>query len=144
MNVVLDTNVLVSALLSRSGSPAEIVRRWEAGQFEVLLSPVLMREVERVLRYPRVADRLSWSEETRQAFLRRLGAVAVLVDPDFQLKILAENPDDNRVVECALTGGAAFIITGDQHLLGLEEYAGIVILSPAGFLAFLDQEANRG
>jgi len=39
---------------------------------------------------------------------------------------------------------AAFIITGDQHLLGLEEYAGIVILSPAGFLAFLDQEANRG
>ena len=144
MNVVLDTNVLVSALLSRSGSPAEIVRRWEAGQFEVLLSPVLLLEVERALRYPRVADRLSWSEETRQAFLRRLGAVAVLVDPDFQLEILAENPDDNRVVECALTGGAAFIITGDQHLLGLEEYAGIVILSPAGFLAFLDQEANRG
>jgi hypothetical protein len=144
MNVVLETNVLVSALLSRSGPPAEIVRRWEAGQFEVLLSPVLLQEVERALRYPRVADRLSWSEETRQAFLRRLGAVAVLVDPDFQLEILAEDPDDNRVVECALTGGAAFIITGDQHLLGLEEYAGIVILSPAGFLAFLDQEANQG
>ena len=55
-----------------------------------------------------------------------------------RLEVIGDDPEDNRVLECAVTGGASFIISGDKHLLELKEYQGIVVLSPSAFLAFLD------
>jgi predicted nucleic acid-binding protein len=66
-----------------------------------------------------------------------LGKVATFVDPQIKLDVIEDDPDDNRVLECALTGGATYIISGDTHLLNVKEYQGIVILSPAGFLTLL-------
>jgi predicted nucleic acid-binding protein len=52
--------------------------------------------------------------------------------------VIGADPTDNRVLECAVAGNAAYIVTGDKHLLDIKEYQGIIMLSPAGFLAFLD------
>jgi putative PIN family toxin of toxin-antitoxin system len=137
MLVVLDTNVFISALLSSKGAPAELIDRWEADEFGVVISPVLVNELERSLTYPRVAKYLKLPQETIPSLLGHLVKVATFVEPQIKLNVIEDDPDDNRVLECALTGGATYIISGDIHLLNLKEYQGIIILSPAGFLTLL-------
>ena len=143
MIVVLDTNVIVSALLAANGSPAEVIKRWEADEFDVVVSPPLLDELERAIQYPRVAKYLGLSQEAISSFLRRFAMVATVVEPQIRLEILEKDPDDNRVLECAIAGGASYIITGDKHLLERKEYQGIMILPPAGFLAFLEAMGKK-
>jgi putative PIN family toxin of toxin-antitoxin system len=138
MIVVLDTSVIVSAFLSPSGPPAEIVHRWELHEFDVAVSSALISELESVLGYPRIARHLKWPEETISSFGRRYASAAILVEPRMRLEVIGEDPTDNRVLECAIAGNAAYIVTGDKHILDIKEYQGIVMLSPAGFLAFLN------
>jgi hypothetical protein len=140
MIIVLDTNVIVSALLSPKGAPAEIIRRWEADEFELVTSPPLITELKRALTYEQVQKYLKLSPEEIDAFLKRLRTMARIVEPQLTVEVIKEDPDDNRVLECALTGGAGYIVSGDKHLLDLKEYRQIVILNPAGFLAALVHE----
>jgi hypothetical protein len=63
--------------------------------------------------------------------------VATAVEPQMTLDVIEADPDDNRVLECAATGGAAYIVSGDEHLLGLGEYEQIIILNPVSFLTLL-------
>ena len=140
MRVVLDTNVLISALLSPRGTPAEIVRRWEAGEFEVAASPALVAELKRVLTYERVQQRLRFSSDSVAAFIERFRATTVMVRPEARIEVIADDPDDNRVLECAVSSGSRYIVSGDSHLRSLQEYGGIVILAPAAFITTLAVE----
>jgi predicted nucleic acid-binding protein len=69
--------------------------------------------------------------------LRFYDNTAVVVESDIKLDVVPEDPDNNRVLECALASQAAYIITGDGHLLEIGEFEGIVILPPTGFLMLL-------
>jgi putative PIN family toxin of toxin-antitoxin system len=135
--VVLDTNVILSALLSPSGAPGEIVHRWEMDEFELVTSVRLRGELERTLDYPRIARYLDLTQEEKHFFLNRFGDYAVDAELEISLNIIEKHPSDNPVLECALAGHASFIISGDDHLLKVKEYQGIVILPPAGFLFML-------
>ena len=140
MIVVLDTNVIVSVMLSPHGAPAEIIDGWEAGIFDVVTSPMLISELERVLTYPRVQRNIKFSEQEIITFLKRLSAAAVAIDPPHRLEVIETDPADNRVLECAVVGSATYIVTGDSHLPDLKTYQQIVILEPAAFLAVLKLE----
>jgi putative PIN family toxin of toxin-antitoxin system len=143
MLVVLDTNVIVSALLSSTGAPAQIMRYWEAGAFDVLISRQLLAELGRVLTYPKIASYLQGAQIDPVSFLKRLAAAAILVEPEHELSIVVEDPADNRVLECALEGGAAYIITGDVNLLQRKEFRDIVILPPVGFTTLLELQTGE-
>jgi putative PIN family toxin of toxin-antitoxin system len=136
MLVVLDTNVIVSSLLSTKGPPAEIIQRWEAEEFDVATSPLLLAELERTLAYPKVKKYLERSGEEISTLLKRFGTAASLVDPEPNVQVIKRDPDDNRVLECAKAAGASFVVSGDEHLLALKEYEGIIILSPGEFICF--------
>lgn len=138
MIIVLDTNVIISALLSPSGPPAEIITHWEADQLEVVTSPPLLSELERVLQYQRVKKYLKRSPDEVAAFIKRLRRVATVVEPQLTLEVIEEDPADNRVLECAVAGGASYIVSGNDHLLKIKKYKEIVILKPAEFLTLLD------
>ena len=138
---VLDTNVIVSSLLSSQGAPAEIIRRWEAEAFEVVTSPPFLEERARALTYEQVKRHIKQPQEQIDAFFKRFGAVATLVEPREALDVLKDDPDDNRVLEYAVEGGASYIVTGDTHLLHVGEYQGIMILTPRGFLSLLELES---
>ncbi len=144
MIVVLDTNVLISSLLSLTGRPAEIIRRWEADEFDLVTSLPLLTELENALTYQRVSKYFKEPEGKTGALLRRLRTTATVVEPRFTLDVVKQDPPDNRVLECAVAGGASYIVTGDRHLLELKEYRGIVILNPAGFLVVLRVERCEG
>ncbi len=134
MIVVLDTNVVISALLSPSGPPAEIIKHWEADHFDVVTSPPLLGELKRALQYLRVKRCLDRSPDEVAAFTERFRGVATVVEPDFTLEVIEDDPADNSVPECAVAGGACCIVTGNTHLLNMRMYKEIAILKPAAFL----------
>ena len=137
MIIVLDTNVMISALLSAEGSPAQIMDFWEAGAFDVASSTSLLDELRRVLGYDKIKKHLGLTPEEIDRLINGLHTAAVYVEPEEALKVVEDDPDDNRVLECAVAANADYIVSGDQHLLDLGEYRGIAILPPAGFVILM-------
>lgn len=138
MRVVLDSNVIISALLSPRGAPARVLAHWEAGTYDLVSSPALMEELERTLNYPKILKYLQKADVDPAVFAARFRKLALMVDPDEDLNIIREDPADNQVLAAAAVGGASLIISGDQHLLTVKDFRGIQILPPAGFLILLE------
>ncbi len=137
MQIVLDTNVIISAALSRHSSPDLILRAWRRGAFQLAASRPLLAELEVVLARPHIAERLGWSKSQRQAFITELSERALIVEPEERLEVVQADPTDNRLLEAAVAAGADYIVSGDQHLLGLRSYEEIPIVTPARFVAVL-------
>ena len=137
MILVLDTNVIVSALISPAGPPVEIFRLWEQDRFELASSPPLISELEKTLAYSKIRKLMPQFEAQVPRLLSRLQSNTVMVEPEISLDIIEDDPTDNRVLECAVAAEAQYIISGDKHLLSLKQYRGIIILSPAGFIALI-------
>lgn len=137
MRVVLDTNVIVSAFLSSKGAPALVLERWALGQFEVLVSQSILMEYERALSYHRVQVHHKMSGEEVAGVIEGFRKFALQVEAGSELRIVREDPEDDKFLECAVAGGASYMVTGDSHLLAVEELRGIHILTPAAFLTVL-------
>ncbi|HCU56676.1 MAG TPA: putative toxin-antitoxin system toxin component, PIN family [Anaerolineaceae bacterium] len=137
MIVVLDTSVIISALLSAEGPPAQIIDLWEAGVFDVAISTPLLDELKRALDYPQVKKFQKMTPDEINTLLGRWSTLSVYVEPEVALEVVEDDPDDNRVLECAVAAKANYIISGDKHLLDLGEYRGIEVLPPAGFIVLL-------
>jgi hypothetical protein len=140
MRVVLDANIYVSALINAKGNPSRIILAWERGEFDVLISEAILDEIGRVLRYPRIVKRHRQEENSIQRFLRLLENEALLVEPDQALNVIKVDESDNRYLECALEGKAQYVVSGDNHLLDIGEYRGILILAPVVFVAILSRD----
>ncbi|MGH2472514.1 MAG: putative toxin-antitoxin system toxin component, PIN family [Candidatus Limnocylindria bacterium] len=132
MRVLLDTNVLVSALLF-GGLPRELLQRALRGEVEVVTSVRLMAEFEEVL-----VERFGLAPEIAQAARSEYEQLAALVRPR-RVPRIARDPDDNEVLAAAAMGRADFIVTGDRDLLALERHGGRPILSPRQF-----EERSKG
>lgn len=134
MRVVLDANQFVSAVLVPVGHPAQILAAWRRGEFDLLVSPPILAEIRRVLLYPRLRKRHGWGEAQVDAFLEGLLSTAILTPGDTNVQDVPDDPTDNKYLACALEGHAEYIITGDHHLLPLDPWRGIRIVTPAVFL----------
>lgn len=130
--VILDTNVLVSAL-GWGGVPFQVLDTVLSGDFQLLTSPALLQELQRVLGY----SKFPFSRDDSSRFLLSITEAAELVLPEIHLSVIADDPDDDRVLECAVAGAADFMVSGDPHLKALKSFQEIPILSPAEFLARL-------
>ena len=99
--MVFDTNVYFSAFTHPLGPPFRIWQRAINRSFILLVSPVILREVAHVLR-----DLLQWQEPDIAAHLKIVAKVAEIVSPKFSLQVIAEDPTDDRILECAVSGRA--------------------------------------
>jgi len=131
VNIVLDTNALISALGWKKGNPRRIFEKCLFGEYRLVESRNLIEEFTSVMKRPKF-DFIS--EEEKQEFLIHLLQMCDLVEPKTQIEAIKEDPKDNIVLECAVEGKADFIISGDPHLLKLKEFKGIKILNPKEFL----------
>lgn len=139
MRVVLDANVLVSALIRPEGPPGGILRRLlRDSAFDLVASPAILDELRRALRYPKVRKYLPASERDLDLHIEALQAVAIMVEGRLPGRIVAADPADDIYVAAAAEGLAGYIVSGDRHLLDLEEYEGIRILTPREFLDLLE------
>ncbi|MEW6368405.1 MAG: putative toxin-antitoxin system toxin component, PIN family [Acidobacteriota bacterium] len=134
MKVVLDANQFVSAVLVPYGHPARILKAWRQKRFGVAISPAIVAEIRRVLNYPRLQRKHGWSRREVEDFLSRVAAVAEIVPVGPDLHVVTDDPTDDMYVACAVTAGARYIISGDEHLKELKRYRGIEIFSPSDFI----------
>ena len=137
MRAVLDTNVIVSAVLSPGSPPDSILRASRRGAFDLVTSAPLLRELSEVLGRPPIAERLGWTPEERASFIAALSDFAAIVAPRRKLQVVKADPADNRVLEAAVAGSVDYVVSGDRHLLDLSTYDAIPIVSPARFAAIL-------
>ncbi len=132
--IVVDTNLLISAL-GWKGKPRMLLNLVLEDKLKLLLSSKQLKELIRVLGYPKFA----FTQAQRDKFLTILLKVAVLVEIKTELDIIKEDPPDNMMIECAIENNAKFIITGNKHLLKIKEYYGIRIMTVSEFLKLVEK-----
>ena len=137
MKIVLDTNVVISGLLI-PGGPGKIVDLWTENKLTGVVSQALIEEYFDVLLRPKFKRAGTIIE--RQDLLMGLLEMknSVFAYPGIQLDVVREDPEDNRVLECAVEGKVSYIISGDDHLLVLKEFQGIAIVTPAEFITIFN------
>src|SRR5437867_2090121 len=126
---VLDANVFVSAILSPKGIPAKVLAAWREEQFQLVISAVILEEIERVLYYSKIVKCQRWPEERLQTFIEDLASLAIPTPGKLRLSVIEEDPADDRYLEGAVEGEVDYLVSGDRHLLDRGEYQGIRILS---------------
>jgi putative PIN family toxin of toxin-antitoxin system len=130
VRAVVDVNVLISAALSARGPSAEILRGNRDGAFEMVVSELLIAELTRALSYPKLRKRVPPEKATAfVSWVREHGTLAQ--DPPDPPPVSSPDPDDDYLLALAISR-RAFLVTGDQHLLGLGE--DLPILAPAEFI----------
>lgn len=134
--VVLDTNQLVSSLLSTRGPQRQLIDAWRDRKFILFLCAGQVEEVAGVLSRPKIRKKYPIPAEEREAFLRLLRLDAFLL-PDAEAPGICRDPDDDYLLGCAVAGGADYLVTGDQDLLSVGRYQGVTVLRARELLAIL-------
>jgi len=132
LKVVLDTNILVSAWLWE-GNESKIVELIENGLVIGYTSPLLIREFEKVMNYPK----FRLSEEEIASAVGYYQIILRTIEPKTMVNIIRNDPADNRILDCAFSAKANAIITGNKHLLALGRFKNIRILTSAEFLKLI-------
>ena len=134
IKVVLDTNVIVSALLWQ-GKTSLIFNLAEEGKIIICISVEIIDELSRALKYPKLAKQLSTvgksSDEIVAEFLE---VVEYYYVPALKSVIITKDPDDDKFIACAIAARASFIVTGDKEVLRLCHLGNIDIVTPSAFL----------
>ena len=134
IRVVLDANVLISALISSNGIPARILDAWLQGQFQLFVSPPIVKEIRRVLQYPRIAERLKVGEA--DLLIKKLAAMAEWVKGNEPLNVLTRDPSDEIYLSCAVEAKCNYLVTGnyDHFEEAGSEFLGVKIVKPSQFI----------
>jgi putative PIN family toxin of toxin-antitoxin system len=131
--VVFDTNILIAALLSLRGPPFRCLALAKEGVVQSVTCQEILEEFQEKL-----VGKFSYALQRAHAAATEVRGVSRLVTITHHLNVVTADPDDDKVVECAVVGDATHIVTGDRrHLLPLSSYQGIAIVSAADFLALV-------
>jgi uncharacterized protein len=135
LRVVIDMNVIVSGILSRTGAPAEMLNTWRERRFLLLSSPAIVAEVNAILHYPHLQNKYQLNDEEINLTITLLGhdAFLVLGDADVTGSVPVD-PKDEMFLACALGGLADVIVSGDHPLLDLGVFRDIPIINARQFL----------
>ena len=137
LRAVLDTNVLVSGLISDYSPPRQLVDAWLNGQYILVTSLYQVEELNHVLAYPRIASRLRLSDAEVGLILAALLSQGQVVPGALQLPGVTRDPKDDPLVACAVEGAADYLVSGDRDLLDLGETEKIRMVTPRQFLEIL-------
>ena len=126
MRIVLDTNVLVSAL-HFGGRPRRLLDDVLRGDHTLIIGPAILGELEAVL-----VETCGWTSDRAAAVRAELEAIAEVVTP-VEVPRVSRDPDDDQILAIAVIGAADALVTGDAYLLALGAYGGVNIISVADF-----------
>ena len=135
--VVLDTNIVVSAAICEDGNPAKIFEMLLLEEITNHTTEQIIDEIKKVMARPKITKRLSMVEvgfivSNFERFSQKIKTKEVINE-------VKDDPDDNKFIECAVAASADYIITGDEHLLKIEEFRGIRIVSCTEFLEIVSK-----
>ncbi len=132
LRVVLDTNIYVSAFTQPKSKVAQIWRQAVDRRYRLLISRDIICEMAQVLRY-----KFDFLEARLLQSMKEAAHVAEIIRPMHSLSVVLSDPDDNRILECAVEGKADVIVSGDRDLLRLQSYQNMPIVRPMDFLRIL-------
>lgn len=136
MKVTADTNVLISATFWY-GDSHRIMQLVESKIIKLVLSKEILQEYSEVLRYDEIQSKIENKNLYMKYTLQKIVSFSEIVEPTVKLDVMKDDPDDNKVLECAKEGMVSCIVTNDNHLLKLKEFEGIKIVTPEEFLRIL-------
>lgn len=138
MRLVLDTNVVIAGMLWH-GPPRLLLDAAVENRIELATSAALIEELAQVLRYPKLARRLSGQGLSARGIVARYALISDAYVPAAISRTVAKDPDDEQVLACALAAAADLIVSGDSHLLNLKAYQGIPVVTATEALKRLPQ-----
>jgi putative PIN family toxin of toxin-antitoxin system len=139
LRVVLDTNVFVSSLLSTEGPPAQLLNAWREGRYMLFTSAQIIAEIVEVLESPRISKKYLIQQKDVENLVDLLKTDAVLVPGQAAVKgSVPRDPRDEMFLACAIDANADCIVSGDRHLLDLQSYRDIPILTVKEFAEKLE------
>ncbi|OGY09414.1 MAG: putative toxin-antitoxin system toxin component, PIN family [Candidatus Blackburnbacteria bacterium RIFCSPHIGHO2_01_FULL_43_15b] len=126
--VVFDTNIFISAILFGS-APRELLELARSMDIQLVTSNDILLELAEKLH-----GKFKWNEEEVKEVIAGIGMFAEVIKPKIKIAKITTDPEDNRILECAVEGKADFIISGDKrHVLSLKEFKGVKIFSPRDY-----------
>jgi putative PIN family toxin of toxin-antitoxin system len=132
VKVVFDTNVWLSIFMK--GTLSEEFQKALDTQITVYTTHEILKEISRVLTYPKITHVLNASGIKQKEIMRTIVKNSTTITPKLELHIVEDDPEDNKILECAQQAGADFIVSGDKHLLTLGKFKKTKILTPKEFL----------
>jgi putative PIN family toxin of toxin-antitoxin system len=134
LRAVIDTNLFISGLFARDALSAQLQNLWINQEFELVTSLEIMREVSRVLTYPRIKERFKPKEENVRRFFRLIFRKAIISKDVYHTDKIVDDPTDNKFLACALEKKADYIVSRDPHLRNLKHFHGIQIVDATTFV----------
>jgi uncharacterized protein len=125
MIVTLDTNVLLSATLWANSEAQKLLYTILQKNILVYTSPDILKEYQKILRRD-----FTFSDEAITELLQKITLFTKIINPKRKVMVVKDDPDDNKIIECALASQSTHIITYDKHLLHLKTYKQIKIITP--------------
>jgi len=136
--VVLDTNVIISALVF-GGPPKQILKQIIKGHIILYISDEIIKEVADVLK----GKKFKYPLEIVREIINELISISKFIEPKRTINIIKKDPSDNIILECASELECNFIISGDYHLLELKKFEGIPIIKPSDFLTITGESSYK-
>lgn len=141
--VVLDTNVYISALLW-TGISHRLLHLAETGDLTLVTTPAIMEELRDVLSRPKFRLRIRTLQSSVAELMEALLSLVEVVQ-DLPIEpVVKRDPDDDKILACAIAAQAHWIVSGDDHLLSLKSYREISILTPRQFARMWDEKMRTG
>jgi hypothetical protein len=140
VRAVIDTNLIVSYLLTQGETISRLIDHWEQGHFTYLISPAMLGELREIVYRLRLRQHMAVDPAV---LLDLIEADAEIVPGELVLSGVCRDPKDDPFIACAVEGQAAYLVTGDTDLLDMTAYQGVTIIRVYDFVNLLDKLKDR-
>ena len=134
LRAVIDTNLFISGIFAKDSLSAQLQNLWINLEFELVTSIEIIKEISRVLNYPRIKDHFKPRDKNIKRFFRLIFRKAVIAKDIYKTDRITEDPTDNKFLACALEKKADYIVSRDPHLRNIKHYHGIQIVDVKTFI----------
>ena len=137
LKFTLDTNTLISATIAR-GNEFELLRLAKEGKIKIILSLPIIEEFKEVIS----REKFGFSARQVEQVIKQILSIYELIIPAVKLQVIKDDPDDDKILECAVRGNINYIVSGDKHLLNLKSHNGIQIIKTREALPIINRQSK--